>query len=434
MGHLTGKDLYGRLGQTIDSLDMRAPWNEHLSNILRELYTDEEAELIVRMTYAPATFKRLLRVTGYPEVKLRTLLERLCQKGLVMDLWIEGEYRYWISPLMIGIFEFTMMRTEPGLNTRQWARMFYDYFEHDEAFYAANSPEDGRFSFVRALPHEEALAGYVEILDYERAASIVDSADKMAIGLCSCRHEKDHLGNRQCDTPTHTCASFGVAADYLIRHGMAQEVDRAAMLDNLAISKTLGLVLEADNVRENVRFICQCCACCCNVLLAFRRYGYSNFLVTSNYIARVDASACQGCGLCAQACPIEAIRLAPNPEGTEPEMRPEVDAAICLGCGVCALKCPTNALRLVAREKRIFTPESNFERAVLQSLERGTLQNLVLDHPASGTQTFLRGLIGAFLKCSPVKRALMSDLFRSVFLKSMHAGVKLVGKGWATRV
>ena len=154
---------------------------------------------------------------------------------------------------------------------------------------------DGQKVFItRALPHEESLDPFVEILDYERAEAIIDAADKMAIGLCSCRHEKEHAGQKYCDTPMDTCSSFGFAADYLIRRNMARQVGREEMRDNLARSRELGLVLEADNVRKNVRFLCLCCGCCCNVLLGLKRYGYSNVLVTSSFIAEVKTDICIG--------------------------------------------------------------------------------------------------------------------------------------------
>jgi hypothetical protein len=42
----------------------------------------------------------------------------------------------------------------------------------------------------------------------------------------------------------------------------------------------------------------------------------------------------------------------------------------------------------------------------------------------------MRGVVGGFLKLSPVKRALMTDTLRSTFLNSLGAGVKFLGKGY----
>mgnify|MGYP003588902300 CR=1 FL=1 len=44
MGHGVAKDLYTRLGEKIDHLSMRVPNNEAFYAILKEIFTDEEAE------------------------------------------------------------------------------------------------------------------------------------------------------------------------------------------------------------------------------------------------------------------------------------------------------------------------------------------------------------------------------------------------------
>jgi L-iditol 2-dehydrogenase len=82
----------------------------------------------------------------------------------------------------------------------------------------------------------------VEILDYEKATAIVDRSQRFALGICSCRHEKQHAGARGCRTPLEVCSTFGIAADYMIRHKLAREVSQSEMRDNFARSRELGLV------------------------------------------------------------------------------------------------------------------------------------------------------------------------------------------------
>ncbi len=417
MGHLAGKDLYRKLGKKIDNLTARVPWNETLYQILTELYTPREAELVVKMPYGLATLEQVEKITGFERAELQGLLDNLSEKGLVMDIWLGDHYRYTISPLIIGIFEFTMMRTRGELRTKEWARLFHDYLSDGEAYYRANLSKGQTVSPLRALPYEDAIAddAFVEILDYEKASAIIDGQDKFAIGICSCRHEKMHAGEKKCDVPLETCSTFGRATESIIRHGFAREVSKSEMLENLARSKELGLVLCADNVKKDVSFICHCCGCCCNVLLGVSRFGYPNVVVTSNYIAKADADECQQCGVCVETCPVNAISM----NGDD---LPVVDEKVCLGCGVCALECTSDSLKLIKREKRVFHPEDTFERVILQSLEQGTLQNLLFNNPQSTGQGFMRGVVGGFLKLPPVKRALMSDALRSRFLTALKRG------------
>ncbi|HSB31517.1 MAG TPA: hypothetical protein VLD55_07940, partial [Candidatus Sulfobium mesophilum] len=111
MGHSAGKDIYRRLGKKIDNLSFRAPWNETFRTLLKELFTPEEADLAVRMPFTLTPFESLKSITGYNETPLRNILDSLCMKGLVMDFWMSDSYHYMPSPLVIGIFELTMMRT-----------------------------------------------------------------------------------------------------------------------------------------------------------------------------------------------------------------------------------------------------------------------------------------------------------------------------------
>lgn len=435
MGHIVGKDIYRRLGEKIDNLSMRSPWNEALHAILKELYTTEEADLLVKMPYGMATLERIAQVSGYDQVRLRTLLETMCAKGLVVDLWLQETYYYMPAPMVVGLFELTMMRTGENLDTKEWGRLFYAYLGGDDAFCAANFAHGTRHSFIRTLPHEEAIhpTAYVEILDYEQATALIEKADRFAIGLCSCRHEKLHADAKPCKTPLDTCSTFGIYADSLIRNKLAREVSRTEMLENLARSKELGLVLNADNVQRNISFLCHCCKCCCNVLQGITRYGYPDVLVTSNFIAEIDTSLCTGCGKCARACPVNAIEMLPIEQPTSKKKAlPRIDTTICLGCGICALKCTPGGAHLVKREQRIIYPETTFERIMLQCLEKGTLQNYLFDDPQSVTHKALRGIIGGFLRLPSVKRALLSDTLRSTFLASLKKGATMQGKDWMT--
>jgi ferredoxin len=432
MGHLVGKEvLYRELGKKIDTLTVRVPWNEHLHAILKELYTVEEADLIVKMPYRLSDFKRIQKITKIEETKLRKLLAGLCGKGLIVDIEIEGNYLYMISPMVVGIFEFTMMRTGGNLNFKEWAKLFNSYMSGDQSFMEANCVPGDRVSILRAVPYEGTIAekDFVEVLDYEKATMIIEGTKRFSLGLCSCRHEKHHLGEKKCDIPLETCASLDMGADFLIHNKLAREVSKTEMFEHLARCRESGLVLSADNVKNNVTAICSCCGCCCNALLGISKYGYNGLLVTSGFIAYSNAAACNGCGKCARACPINAIEMSlVDDPGSKIKKKAQINTGSCLGCGVCALQCEkTKALKLVKREKRVLHPENSFEKLILQCLEKGTLQNQLFDNPQSITHNVMRNIMGGFLRLSPVKKALMSDALRSTFLKTMSTGVKLQG-------
>ena len=74
MGHIDGKKLYRKLGKKVDNLPMRAPWNETFYEVLKEIYTEEEADLVVKMPYGLSDFDRVAQLTNYESPKLKRCL------------------------------------------------------------------------------------------------------------------------------------------------------------------------------------------------------------------------------------------------------------------------------------------------------------------------------------------------------------------------
>jgi len=72
-------------------------------------------------------------------------------------------------------------------------------------------------------------------------------------------------------------------------------------------------------------------------------------------IAQVNERACSSCGMCAQACPYQAIELVPRWVTIQQVIRqrralPKVDKFLCQGCGVCTVTCPVSAITVAGIE------------------------------------------------------------------------------------
>jgi ferredoxin len=67
--------------------------------------------------------------------------------------------------------------------------------------------------------------------------------------------------------------------------------------------------------------------------------------------AVVDLDHCNGCGLCFEDCPFDAISLVARSDGARFEHEVEVNPALCGACGICAGSCPASNPFRMAREE-----------------------------------------------------------------------------------
>jgi hypothetical protein len=124
MGHSIINTIYWKLGKKIDCTTTGAPWNQAPFEIFEALYTSRETELLVKMPYGICRFEQISQSIKFEQAELYGLLENLCEKGLFFDIWLGNHYRYALVPLVIGIFEMTMMRSRGELRHAEWARIF----------------------------------------------------------------------------------------------------------------------------------------------------------------------------------------------------------------------------------------------------------------------------------------------------------------------
>ncbi|MEW6721548.1 MAG: 4Fe-4S dicluster domain-containing protein [Thermodesulfobacteriota bacterium] len=418
MGHLrSGQGIYGRLQKRLDRFPIGAPPAESLYEILKRLYTPEEAEVGARMPIRPASIEGIARRTGKSVEALRPILHRMADKGLVMDFEHRGKVSFLLSPTVLGFFEFAFMRVRGDLPQKEIARHMAAY-AHDEPDFA-RSVFAGKTQPGRTLVHEDQVdpADLTQVLDYERATDIVRGAKSWAVSLCYCRHVMEHEG-KACAKPMDVCTTLNAAADYVIRHGLGRRISREEALDVFARTRSEGLVHIADNVQRRPAFVCHCCGCCCAMLSAINRFKMFDAVVTSPFQASFDASKCNGCGLCAKRCPITAIRI----EGEGKEKRAVLDGGACLGCGVCRPACARGALSMSPRKERILVPETSWQRAVVMAIERGKFQNLLFDDFDRIDHAVLRAVTRIVVGLPPVKKALLSQQVQSRFFRAMAGG------------
>ena len=348
MGHQhQGKDTLVPLIDRLNKYPIGLFDNDKLRRILELLFSPEEAMVASRFPLQEATVAELCRTTRMPEARLLPVLDGMADKGLVMDLPYNGTTYYLLMPGLIGFFEFTFMKQRADLPVEELAKLMTEYLYDDpeqgqgREFFGSKTP------LTRSLTYEEHIPVSSVVTSYESAREIVRQADFGAIGMCYCRHKKQHL-NQSCEKGAPVdgiCISLGTAARFMARRGFAEERSAGELLAVLDRARELHLTHITDNIRHKPSFICNCCSCCCELLGGIRQ-GFVHGVAKAGFMAAVDPSTCIGCGLCAKACNIAALEMTTAAGSRKRAVA--VRADMCLGCGACIGTCPTGALSLAA--------------------------------------------------------------------------------------
>jgi len=420
MAHNTIKTGYAQLEKRLNKFPQGAPPSKLLFKILEMLFNEKEARLVSLLPIKPFTSKKAAKIWKIDLVRTQNVLDTLSERGILVDIHQNGQSVYVLPPPMAGFFEFSLMRIRNDIDQKLLSELFYQYLNVEEDFIKALFTR-GETQLGRTFINEPSLSdeNALYVLDYERASNVIETSSHMAVGVCYCRHKMLHM-NKVCDAPLDICMTFNNTAASLIRHGVARQVDKIEGMDLLQKAYDHKLVQFGENVREHVNFICNCCGCCCEAMIAARKFAISNPVHTTNFIPELEVENCNGCGKCVDICPVEAMTLVSSNDPKHPKRkRAELREDICLGCGLCIRECKKENILLKSRNKRVITPLNGTHRAVIMAIERGNLQNLIFDNQVLWSHRALAGVLGVIISLPPVKQILANKQIKSRYLEAL---------------
>jgi ferredoxin len=424
MAHQSVRSAWDRLTDRLNRFPQGAPPSELLHRILALLFSEREAGLVAQLPIKPFTADDASRIWRLPPAETQRTLDALADRAILLDIDHGGRVEYVLPPPMAGFLEFSLMRVRADIDQHLLSELLYQYLNVEEDFIKALFTR-GDTQLGRVFVDETAVAPQLSlhVLDHERATEVVRTAKAIAVGVCYCRHKMQHVG-RACPAPLDNCLTFNTAAASLARHGVARAIEADEALDIVAAARAQRLVQFGENVREGVNFVCNCCGCCCEAMIAARRFGHLHPVHTTNYLPEVEATRCSGCAKCVQACPVEAMGLvSANDPARGRRMVAKLDANACLGCGVCVGACAKDALRLVERPERVITPVNSTHRVVVMAIERGGLADLIFDNRALFSHRAMAAILGVILRLPPIKQAMASRQLKSRYLERLIARV-----------
>jgi Pyruvate/2-oxoacid:ferredoxin oxidoreductase delta subunit len=189
------------------------------------------------------------------------------------------------------------------------------------------------------VQEEVNLTNLEQIIPYSRARDIIlRNPDHIVALECPCRSVRPNPCR-----PLDVCLIIGEPfASFVAEHHPRRSrwLSPGEAVEILHAEHERGHVHHAffkDAMLGRFYAICNCCACCCGAMQAWRN-GVP-MLAASGYRSQVDADLCIGCGDCSNLCQFGALSA---DDGVA-----VVDSALCMGCGVCVSHCTQEALSLV---------------------------------------------------------------------------------------
>lgn len=121
MGHLSAKDIYNQLHDRIDQTATRVPHSDVFREILEELYSPEDAELIVQIPFGASSVEQIAKTTGrdrgqrviQPETAFARILYASLEQGTLQTLLFNNPLstsHKWARALVGGFLKLSPVK------------------------------------------------------------------------------------------------------------------------------------------------------------------------------------------------------------------------------------------------------------------------------------------------------------------------------------
>lgn len=349
-------DIYEQLQEKLNTHPAGAPDRPEIREILRILFTPEEAAFAVQLPLAPQPVQEIAKKLGRPVEEVATACEKLADKGLVLALSARGQRVYMLLPTAPGIYEFPLMKHKHlNFDFERLGQLWQQYYDSGWGLELHGS----KTNMSRVIPVHKAIPFALNILPFEQASHYIDKAEYISVADCPCR-----FSQKKCDNPIEVCLGFDRTAQFLTERKMARLISKEEALKILEKADESGLVHCTSNTLDRIEYICNCCPCCCGILGAATRLKGTASHPVSNFYSTVHTQTCNGCRICEDRCPVKAISM------NEAAI---VDTDLCLGCGLCASACPTEAITLRRKADSVEPPKRGRDLYLQVAQEKGRL-------------------------------------------------------------
>ena len=244
------------------------------------------------------------------------------------------------------------------------------------------------------IPIEGTVKDTRQMMPYEDVIDLLEnhwSYYSVSACVCAVRNDLDPMV-KDCDHPLERCLHMDNLGRYIVANGMGREVTLDEAKEIVRQAQEAGLFHSVNPITmDGLDTLCNCCTDCCYAMEYYYKYGSEWATLPSNFAAVDDPKKCMGCGECVEFCPMNAkrLRLKKDARGrvfevemgykeTQPGGRKvqfknrsgqvaTTDRNLCIGCGLCANRCSTQTIKLEARPAIRDIPKDYAELAEWQA-------------------------------------------------------------------
>jgi ferredoxin len=350
------QQAYRQIAENVDKNFQTAPkagddLSEAFIAYLKIVYTPEEAELVQHLFMPPEfkTLEELADATGKSADDVQHILDPLIAKGFI--LVFKGLHCIPPIPRLVNLHMFY-----PDIHPqdREAARLYQQFFIK-EKFYKYYGTSSKGTPVLRAIPIDKTIHPEEKTFSAEEAHQFIRDlpTEDFQLVPCPCRTRTEKLDIRECRDkfPIGSCIFIGGTARHFEKTGLGSQVTKAQAIQYLDDMVERGLIPTTQNhMAGRFGIMCLCCGCCCSNVRGRTVWDNPTAVLPSPFIP-IAGDECVQCEECVERCMLGALQL------DEEEEKVVVDAEKCIGCGVCAIACPTEALKL----SRIDRPEKPFD-------------------------------------------------------------------------
>jgi Na+-translocating ferredoxin:NAD+ oxidoreductase subunit B len=353
-----GKNVYEKLQNLLDIHPFDCTPEPENIEILKTLFTQEEAEVSLGLGFQPITAKDVSIRTGLDNDYVVNHLEAMTKKGTVFSRVSNGEKGYALFNYL-QIWESPFKKGEETDITRKVRSL---------TIKLNSKPSERPYQpFLRTIPIQESINQNTNALPYDKLYELVDKAKVCGIKYCTCREISQNCEERE------TCMVFNETCTYYVEHGYARYLTKEESLRKIKEFDEMGYVHLVNNMQDNLPLLCNCCSCCCPHIIYIKKTGHVPENLKSSFIPKNDSDACLGCGICAdKRCPTEAIEMV--------DKKPKINLELCIGCGLCVTGCPNGAMSLVRADTAIAPPRTFTDLGMMILQEKGKVQEFIALH------------------------------------------------------